>query len=269
MNKSYKSLEIFVKKKISGDFSWIFKSFLKWVWTEFDSLREYEFWDNVKNIDWKKTAKENKAFVKNYEFEKDLKILFIIENGSSLDFWSETKTKREILEELFYTLSYSSVSNWYSVWSFINSKFFDFKKDESVILNTLKEINKETPKEEKDIEMSLLKNNLIFYLTDNLEPDISKLKYLNIKNEVILINIFDYFENNLIQEDFDVNFNWFKNIFSLFWGKNKKDVYINTRRKNLESLKKNLKKKNIWYLKVDSKDSLFLKLYKFFNEYRK
>jgi hypothetical protein len=265
MKKNYKSLEISVKKKIYWDFSNIFSSFLKWIWTEFDSLREYEFWDNIKNIDRKKTAKENKTFVKNYEEEKDLQILFIIENNQTLDFWSETKTKREIIEELFYGLAYSSISNWYSVWSFINSTFLPFKKDESIILNTLKEINTITSK--KDIKRKLLKNSLIFYISDNLKPNLVDLKYLNIKNEIIFINIFDYFENNLSLEDFDVNFGTTKTFFSIFW--NKKQDYLYFRKQNINILRKELRKKNISYLNIDSRDNLFLKLYKFFNEYKK
>jgi len=118
MNR-YKDLEIKVKKQLSWDFLGSFKSAFKWLWVEFDSLREYIPWDSVKSIDWKTTAKLWDIYVKNYEEEKDLKILFLIENTESLDFGSEKQTKKEILKEIYFILAQSALSTGHSIWTYI------------------------------------------------------------------------------------------------------------------------------------------------------
>ncbi len=272
MKKNYKHLEIWTKKKISGDFLWIFNSFLKWAWVEFDSLREYEFWDSIKNIDWKKTAKQNKVFVKNYEKHQDLDILFIIENTESLNFGSELKTKKQTLQEIFCLLAYSCIAQGCGVWAFINNVFLNFKKQESIVLSVLSyldTLNKDKININSFFIDNKLKNKLIFYICDNLEIDFAKLKYLSIKNEVIFINIFDYFENNLSSDDFDLDILWTKNIFGIFNNQNKKIDYIKSRKQNLENLNKQLKKQKISYLKIDSRQNVFLELYRFINEYKK
>lgn len=273
MNYKYKSLEIKLRKKLNWDFLGSFNSAFKWLWVEFDSLREYVPWDNVKSIDWKTTAKMWDVFVKNYEEQKDLKVLFFIENTESLKFWSENKTKKETLEEIFFILAKISLLNWFSIWGFIDKEFIDFKKDDSNIIKTLKYLenwSSSLPLGETKwgLEKLNLKNNLIFFLWDNLEPNINKLKYLNIRNEIIYINIFDYFENNLSDDNFELNIIW-NNFFNLIlWKSNKINEFKNIRINKINSLKKILKKLNIEYLSFDNKDDIFLKFYKFFNEYK-
>ncbi len=265
MYKNYKLLEIQTKKKITSDFLSAFSSFLKWSWIEFDSIREYEPWDSIKSIDWKTTAKLGDVFIKNYEAEKNLKILFVIENSPSLDFWSEYKNKKDILKQFFFLLSYSSISNWYEIWVFINNCFLDFRKDEKNIIKTLKNLDGKEFISNKDLKKLNLKNTLIFFLSDSLEPNIDEIKYLNIKNEVVYINIFDHFENFLSEDDFEFSS---QNIFSFFF-KKKKTKYREFRKDRIKFLDMNLKKHNTKYLHIDNRDDLFLKTYKFLSEYKK
>ena len=269
MNSRYKQLDISIKKKLSWDFLGSFQTAFKWLWTEFDSLREYIPWDSIKSIDWKSTAKLWDVHVKNYEEEKDLKILFLIDNSTSLDFGSEDVTKKETLEEIFFLLAYSSIATWHSIWSFVNWEFIDFKKWEENILKTLNTLSIPSSNKKSsslDIKKLNIKNTLILHLTDSLSPDINQLKYLNISNEIIIINIFDYFENNL-SEDVFAGFFW--KIWTLVLGnKNKTSNYKKIRDWKIQALKKILKKQEIEYLKIDNRDDIFLQFYKFFSSYK-
>ncbi|MCD5380756.1 DUF58 domain-containing protein [Candidatus Gracilibacteria bacterium] len=270
MTSKYRNLEITIKKKLSGDFLGSFQSAFKGLGNEFDSLREYIPGDSIKSIDWKSTAKLGDVHVKNYEEEKDLKVLFFINDSVTLNFGSEDKSKKETLEAIFYLLAQSSISTGHSVGAFIGKTFIDFKKSEDNIiriLNSLSE-NKTNPEsvDSKEIKKYNIKNSLIFVLTDSLEIDTDQLKYLGISNEIVVINIFDYFENNLTEDSFESSFS--NKIGALLFGKsNKLTLYKNTRTQKIEALKKSLKKLKIEYLKLDNRDNIFIQFYKFFNSY--
>jgi len=247
------------------------------MWTEFDSLREYVPGDSIKSIDWKSTAKLWDVHVKNYEEEKDLKILFIIDNTDSLTFGSEKITKKECVEEIFFLLAQSAILTGHSIWVKINSEFLDFKKWEENIIKTIKILHSHSPlqrgarggidKSGKEIKQGNIKNSLIFHITDSLTPNITNLKYLNILNEIVYINIFDYFENNLSEDTFEVNlWNTFKNV--LLWKKKKLVKYKALREHKIHALQKTLRKQNIEYLSLDNHDDIFLEFYKFFNSYK-
>ena len=269
MNNKYKNLEIKIKKKLNWDFLGSFNSAFKWLWVEFESLREYIPWDSIKAIDWKTTAKMWEVFVKNYEEEKDLKVLFVIDNTESLNFWSERKTKKDSLEEVFFMLAHSSILSWYSIWIIINNKFFEFKKNEENIIISFKELEKSYSNSNISLEKLNLKNTLIFFLNDNINPNIPLLKYLNIRNEICYINIFDYFENNLSSDNFELNISWNKFLNLFLWKENKLKEYKNLRIDKLKNLKKSLKNLNIEYLSINDKEDIFLEFYKFFNNYLK
>ena len=260
LNK-YKNLEIKFKKKLNWEFLGSFQSAFKWLWVEFDSLREYCYWDNIKNIDWKATAKSWEVFVKNYEEERDVKVLFIIENSKSLDFGSEYINKRQLLENIYFILSKSALLSWYSIWSQINNKFIDFSKSEANIIKTLKLLKNNlwtesfwTFKDNNFIKTNNYKNTLIFFLWDNISPNFVDLKYLNSRNEIIYLNIFDYFEENLSEDNFEINIksnNFLLNFFNIFtWNKEKISDFKKGREEKLFNLKKKLKKYNIEYLKI-------------------
>ncbi len=277
----YKDLEIKFRKKLNWDFLGSFQSAFKWMWIEFDSLREYCYWDNIKNIDWKTTAKTGDVFIKNFEEERDVKVLFIIENSKSLDFWSEYIDKRELLENIFFILSKSALMSWYSIWIEINNKFIDFSKSEANIIKTLDLLKKifstddtinlkDTNWNQKKLINNNYKNTLIFFLWDNINPNLADLKYLNLRNEIIYLNIFDNFEENLSDDSFEINIksnNFLFNFINIFtWNKEKKSDFVKNKEEKLFNLKKKLKKYNIEYLKINTHNNIFLELFKFFSK---
>ena len=292
MSNRYKQLEMSIRKRLNWSFLGSFNSAFTWLWVEFDSLREYIPGDSIKSIDWKTTAKLWDVHVKNYEEEKDLKVLFYIHNSEAMSFWSKKKTKLQTLEEVFFLLWQCSIAHGFNIWSYIScdtwSQFIDFKQWSTSLISTINALSPDNISVQnnatKNISLKKLwiKNTLIFVLTDNLEPDIWEIKYLNTSNEVIYINIFDNFENNLSRENFSINFshtswapssNIFSNLLNIFFDKKKNNAsikkYQDIRSTKIALLKKSLISKNIEYIRIDDTTDIFLKLYKFFMRYKR
>lgn len=265
--EKYKSLEITLNKKILWDFIWAFNNSVRWVWSEFESLKQYEVWDSVKSIDWKKSAKSWTIFTRNYEDEKNLNIVFIINIDDSINFGSREKTKLETLLETYYILAKSSVESGHNIWAFINNEFINFDNTKSNIIKIFNNIIKTSINLEsktKDFinsknlkNLQNLKNNLIFYIDLDYSNFIKK---LNITNNIIYINIFDNFENNLAEDKFTFN-SWFLDIFT--WDKKRLD-YIKLRENKALILKNILLKNNIKYLSLDNESDIYLELFKMF-----
>ena len=239
LNKKIKLLDLNFKKNLWADFFWLYKSKFHWVWMEFAELKEYNFWDSIKNIDWKSSARKWKIFSKKMEEERDLKILFVLDNSETMDFWTKIFSKKDVLEQVFYAISFSANSSWDSIWWFIFDenweKFFPVKKWKENIVKIISEINKNLNSEKNNknfleinsknknkienifqkIHKLNLKNNLIFVLTDEINTTDEKiLRIISKENEVIFINIFDDFELNLfwnINDDQNFWSNFFEN----------------------------------------------------------
>ena len=286
MNTRYKELEITIKKKLNGNFMGSFNSAFKWLWIEFESLRDYVPGDSIKNIDWKTTAKLWTVHVKNYEEEKDLNVLFYIQLTESLDFWGSHITKKETLEKIFFLLAQCSLGHWLSIGAYITlpqswSVFINFSKWEETIIKILDIVANDNSKYITSTAINIknlhFKNNLIFILTDNSSPEKKELTYINASNEIVYINIFDHFDNNLIDTWAEVNLQIesynLKSIFNNFlWlhdsQKEKIQQYKLLRKAMIETIKKSLWSKNIHYLNIDDHDDIFLVFYKFFMHYK-
>lgn len=269
MKSKYKDIEIKIKKKLSQDFLGLFNSTFKWLWTEFDSLREYVPWDSVKSIDWKTTAKYQDVFVKNFEEQKEMKALFLIDNSESFDFWSEYLTKRDTLKDVFYLLSYSCLNSWFSLWAYVWNKYINYKKNKENIYRILDFIDNTNSNIDIFDWIDLkIRNNLIFILTDKTDFDIQLFKYLSKDNELIIINIFDYLENNLIEENIEFNVFWESFLNIVLWDSHKVNKYKKIRDIKLAKIKSKLRKNKLEYLNLDNRDDIFLSFYKFFKSYK-
>jgi uncharacterized protein (DUF58 family) len=78
---------------------------------EFDEHKQYNPGDSVRDIDWKASSKTGELYVKKYEQDKDLKVLFVLDTDETMQFGSQNKTKLETLTETFYALALSAYYN--------------------------------------------------------------------------------------------------------------------------------------------------------------
>jgi len=77
----------------------------------FSEVREYQFGDDVRNIDWNVTARYNKPFVKVYEEERELTVMLLIDVSGSREFGSNDKLKKHIVTEIAAVLAFSAIQN--------------------------------------------------------------------------------------------------------------------------------------------------------------
>lgn len=279
IKKKIKILDFKLSKILNWWLFWAYKSMFHWKWLEFSEHKEYNYWDNIKDIDWKASSKTDKIQSKRYEEERDLNILFVLDNSNLMNFWSKDKTKKDTLEEVFYSLSLSAYYNndniWWLIFDWKNIDFVDYKKSRNNIYKILEKLeNKNNDKSTKssinnilnDLIKRQLKNNLIFILTDDLQNINEKLlKLIWVNNELVFININDYFENNLIENYINITLNWLGNFLNIdLKDKDKLLEYRQIREKKLKLLKTKLEKNRCAYIYLDDRSDILKELMWYF-----
>lgn len=282
INKKIKLLNFSLKKDLWQLLFWSYKSIFSWNWIDFVEHREYVYWDPIKNIDWKTLSKSNKIYTKIFEEDRDLRVLFFIDLALINNKWFFSKSKKDILEEVFYWLcmacNESNDSIWIYFYDWINNNFISYKKWFTNIYKWLNII--ETSKNITSNSISNwfqeladknINNNLIFILTDEIISESQKsLKKLSIKNEIIYINIFDYFENNLHNVDWYMSLSNNK-LFADISLKDKAKVkkFRELRYKKIKEFNNFLQWYWISYLYLDTKKDIFKEIYLFFSKLKK
>lgn len=277
--KKIKLLDFKLSKNLWSNLFWVYKTTFHWKWMEFAEHREYIFWDSVKDIDWKVSAKIWDIYIKKYEEERDLNVLFLIDISSSMDFWSQDKTKRDLQEEIFYSLAFSALKNNDSISAFLyDTEIVDYIQASKWVSNVFKILEsikkyKERKKQDKDtirlfehINKVNIRKNLIFILTDdtNFKQD-NILKILWLENDIILINIFDYFENNLLFDNSNISLNLKNSFLNINLDDNEKiEKYRKLRQEKLKDLEQTLRKSKIGYINIDNTKNLYKELISYF-----
>ena len=77
----------------------------------FSEVREYQFGDDVRDIDWNVTARHNKPYVKVFEEERELTVMLLIDVSASRNFGAVGGSKKEMMTEIAATLAFSTIQN--------------------------------------------------------------------------------------------------------------------------------------------------------------
>ena len=142
--KKVRKIEIKTRGLSNHIFSGQYHSAFKGRGMTFSEVREYEYGDDIRNIDWNVTARFNKPFVKIFEEEREMTVMLLIDVSGSNDFGSQTQSKRDLTAELAAVLAFSAIQNNDKVGViFFSSKIEKFippKKGSSHILRIIREI---------------------------------------------------------------------------------------------------------------------------------
>lgn len=177
----------------------------------FSEVREYQFGDDLRDIDWNVTARYNKPYVKIFEEERELTVMLIIDVSQSLDFGSKSILKREMVAEIAATLAFSTIQNndKIGVVFFSNKveKFIPPKKGRKHILFIIREILGFEPESNgTDLNMAIRymtnaikKRCTAFLISDFIDSkDYSKaLQIANNKHDVVAIQVYDNLSTKL------------------------------------------------------------------------
>jgi len=178
----------------------------------FSEVREYQFGDDIRNIDWNVTARYNKPFVKVYEEERELTVMLLIDVSGSREFGSMDKLKKNIVTEISAVLAFSAIQNNDKIGVIFFSdhieKFIPPKKGRSHILRIISElIDFEPATRGTDISgairymtNAIKKRCTAFVISDFIQEDPSLESALSIANnrhDVVALRIYDERETEL------------------------------------------------------------------------
>jgi len=181
--KKVRKIEIKTKALSHQIFAGEYHSAFKGRGMAFSEVREYQYGDDVRNMDWNVTARMSAPYVKVFEEERELTVVLLIDISRSGLFGTVGETKRELVAEIAATLAFSAMLNNDKVGALFFSdtveKFIPPKKGRSHLLHIIREILEYTPEHDgTDIGEALryLTNAIkrrctAFVLSDMLDVD--------------------------------------------------------------------------------------------------
>ncbi|MBQ2508176.1 MAG: DUF58 domain-containing protein [Bacteroidales bacterium] len=142
--KKVRRIEIRAKGLSRQLFSGEYHSAFKGRGMAFSEVREYQYGDDVRNIDWNVTARLNHPYVKVFEEERELTVMLLVDVSGSNNFGTQQQLKRELLAEVAATLAFSAIANNDKVGVIFFSdqieRFIPPKKGSSHILRIIREL---------------------------------------------------------------------------------------------------------------------------------
>ena len=178
----------------------------------FSEVREYQFGDDIRNIDWNVTARYNKPFIKVFEEERELTVMLLIDVSGSRNFGSTDKYKKNVITEIAAVLAFSAIQNNDKIGVIFFSdkieKFIPPKKGKSHILRIIMElIDFEPENKETNITQALqyltnaIKKRCTAFVISDFIDNNSELKraltIANNKHDMVGIRIYDSREAQL------------------------------------------------------------------------
>lgn len=171
----------------------------------FSEVREYQYGDDVRDIDWNVTARFNKPFVKVFEEERELTVILMVDVSGSLDFGTTGQTKRQMVTEIAATLAFSAIQNNDKIGVIFFSdrieKFIPPKKGRKHILLIIRELLSFQPESQKtDLGLAvefmtnaIKKRCTVFLMSDfyNRGNFRQQLTIANRRHDVVAIQVYD------------------------------------------------------------------------------
>ena len=155
-----RKVEIKTRRLSANIFAGPYHSAFKGRGMAFSEVREYQFGDDVRDIDWNVTARFNRPYVKVFEEERELTVMLLIDVSGSLDFGTEVQTKSDMVAEIAATLAFSAIQNNDKIGVIFFSdkieKYIPPKKGRKHILYIIREMLDFKPESRKtDIKQAL------------------------------------------------------------------------------------------------------------------
>jgi uncharacterized protein (DUF58 family) len=208
--KQVRQIEIRTKGLVNHLFSGEYHSVFKGRGMEFSEVREYQYGDDIRNIDWNVTARFGHPYIKIFEEERELTVMLMVDMSGSLMFGSVSKTKQRVAAELSSILAFSALKNNDKVGLILFTdkieKFVPPRKGNKHVLRIIREVLSFEPEgNATDIKAALefmnnaiKKRSIIFLLSDFLDEDYEKiLRVVGKKNDLIGVVLDDRRENEI------------------------------------------------------------------------
>lgn len=203
--KKVRRIEIKARGLSNNIFAGEYHSAFKGRGMAFSEVREYQYGDDIRDIDWNVTARFDRPHVKVYEEERELTVILMIDVSGSLDFGTAQQTKRQMATEIAATLAFSAIQNNDKIGVIFFSdkieKFIPPKKGRKHILHIIRELlSLESESKMTDIgnaiefmTNAIKKRCTIFILSDFFDTKdySSQIQIANRRHDVIALQIYD------------------------------------------------------------------------------
>jgi Uncharacterized conserved protein (some members contain a von Willebrand factor type A (vWA) domain) len=209
--KKVRQIEIKTRGLSRNIFAGQYHSAFKGRGMAFSEVREYQFGDDIRDIDWNVTARYARPYIKVFEEERELTVMLLIDISGSRDFGSVNVMKKEIIAEIAATLAFSAIQNNDKIGVIFFSdkieKFIPPQKGKKHILYIIRELIDFHPEQKQtDISQALkyLTNAIkkrcsAFIISDFIDKGVFKdaLTIANRKHDIVAIQVYDRREAEL------------------------------------------------------------------------
>ena len=203
--KKVRKIEIKARGLSSNIFAGQYHSAFKGRGMAFSEVREYQFGDDVRDIDWNVTARFHRPYVKVFEEERELTVMLLIDVSGSLDFGTQKQMKRDMVTEIAATIAFSAIQNNDKIGVVFFSdkieKYIPPKKGRKHILYIIREMLDFQPESKRtDVKQAVeflssvqKRRTTAFILSDFYVRNdfLQSLQIVNRKHDVVAIQVFD------------------------------------------------------------------------------
>ncbi|MCW2119287.1 DUF58 domain-containing protein [Flavobacterium sp. 7A] len=209
--KKVRKIEIKTRRLSDHIFSGEYHTSFKGRGMTFSEVRQYQYGDDIRAIDWNVTARYNEAHVKVFEEERELTMMLMVDISGSEGFGSTKAFKKDIITEISATMAFSATQNNDKIGLILFSDQIELyippKKGRSHVLRIIRELIEFQPKSQKtDLAQALKflsstqkKKAIVFLMSDFMVSDYEHtLKIAGKKHDITGIRVYDVREEKML-----------------------------------------------------------------------
>lgn len=208
--KKVRKIEIKTRRLSDHIFGGEYHSTFKGRGMTFSEVRQYQYGDDVRNIDWNVTARYSEPYIKVFEEERELTMMLMVDISGSEFFGTQEQFKNEVITEIAATLAFSATQNNDKIGLILFSDQIELyippKKGRSHVLRIIRELIEFEPKSKKTniaealkfLSSVMKKKAIVFVLSDFIADDFQHtMKIAAKKHDVTGIRVYDKREENI------------------------------------------------------------------------
>ncbi len=208
--KKVRKIEIKTRRLSDHIFSGEYHTSFKGRGMTFSEVRQYQYGDDIRAIDWNVTARYNEPYIKVFEEERELTMMLVVDISGSESFGTTKHLKRDIVTEIAATLAFSATQNNDKIGLILFSDqielFISPKKGKSHVLRIIRELIEFKPKSTKtNLKCALeylssiqKKKAIVFVISDFISPVYEQaLKIASKKHDITGVRIYDKREEQM------------------------------------------------------------------------
>jgi uncharacterized protein (DUF58 family) len=208
--KKVRKIEIKTRRLSDHLFSGEYHTSFKGRGMTFSEVRQYQFGDDIRAIDWNVTARYNEPYVKVFEEERELTMLLVVDVSGSENFGTQGDVKRNIVTEISATMAFSATQNNDKIGLILFSDQIELyippKKGRSHVLRIIRELIEFEPKSQKTnvaqalrfLSATQKKKAIVFMISDFMDQAYEQpLKIAAKKHDITGIRVYDKREETL------------------------------------------------------------------------